>query len=216
METARSVSTLLFRFFYYIANLLEGIVVYLATTYWPLREEWAVSYTNQYRNYGIRTTSRSESAHAELRNVLVNPMTSLLGVFEAIQLLVRRKEEVYEAKVAREATSCRDVFRRNALLTPIAEKVSWKGLQLIHSQSLWARRHMLDGNDPSFCYLRYNDQFGLPCVHQLIRRMRLQEDERGNKVVEVIKPLSLDEIDGQWVLKKDLVSCNISTGNTTL
>jgi len=77
-----------------------------------------------YRNFGIRSTSRSESANAEFRNLLQTPQYTLPDIYKAIKVLVERKKNNYLTRLEREGTACRDLYRRNPLLVPITEKVS--------------------------------------------------------------------------------------------
>lgn len=180
------------------------IVAYLVKWYFPHIHEFAVSSTSHYLNYGFIATSMAESAHAELRHILPKVAT-LLQVFNASHALVVKKKAQYEVKVAFDAHAARNEYRRNPLITAIAERVSEKALEMIHNQSLWARENLVGVADflQGVCTKRLRWQWGLPCAHELARRMTFEYDEaEGRRVLRVTQPLQLSDIDPQWHLQE--------------
>jgi hypothetical protein len=50
-----------------------AVVKYFRDTYYRVREQWALSYIQDYRNYGIRSSQLSESAHNEIKVSILIP-----------------------------------------------------------------------------------------------------------------------------------------------
>ena len=104
-------------------------------TYVPWRHEFALFATRNYRNYGIRATSRTESSHAELKKYLKNRLADLHRLYLAIQTMMENKKERYEAQLARERAGRLPKYTRIAL-NPLCLRVSFKALELIYQQYL--------------------------------------------------------------------------------
>ena len=77
----------------------EAIIEYIVNTWFPWRPQFLNCYTNQYRNFGIRVTSRVESSHAEIKSYLYNSNADLLFLSKSIQQMLANKQREYNAQI---------------------------------------------------------------------------------------------------------------------
>ncbi|KAI1405867.1 hypothetical protein F4819DRAFT_350871 [Hypoxylon fuscum] len=75
----------------------KPMLEYLTETYVPIRDQWANCYTSQYRNFGNRTTSPTESNNNSTKRLLETMgKTDLMRLYEELQRIVRKQLIDYE------------------------------------------------------------------------------------------------------------------------
>lgn len=86
------------------------------------------------------------------------------------------------------------------------EKVSWKGLNLVHQQYKLAKGSLLCPDELPIgqCSGAFQEQYGLPCKH-IIHDEYLRAETSEVKVI-TLRPLEISLFDNQWIIRKDLVS----------
>jgi hypothetical protein len=176
----------------------EAIISYILETYIPFRREWATCFVNQYRNFGIKVTSRTEGSHKEIKSYLRNAFGDLLFVAERIKQLVDDHERAYKATEADEAQRIVREYQKEEWLGNMRSKISRKAVKLVvqqHNKLLNALRNTPRNPDPlPPCSQSFVRQFGLPCAH------RIQEALLTNA------PLDFTMTDSHWHLGRDRVS----------
>ncbi|KAG8664817.1 uncharacterized protein FPOAC1_013597 [Fusarium poae] len=63
----------------------RAILAYLYGTYMPVRAQWVRCFIRKYRNFGIRVTSGTEASNNNIKSYLLNGMSHLYRLVEAIQ-----------------------------------------------------------------------------------------------------------------------------------
>lgn len=187
------------------------VVKYLRDTYWDYRQQWCNSYIKEYRNYGRRASSVSESAHAELKSYLDKPMCTLLSIYNLTEQMNALKQRKYEAELGKQQQ--RNLAKLdNAVLFSDKEvkfRISWPGL--LHAQKQYAlafAAHKYDRKvDERSCTKCFETQFGIPCWHSLHRRMYVEVRNRLRIVrAHKGKHLTVKDFDSYWWLERDMVS----------
>ncbi|ODA77184.1 hypothetical protein RJ55_06811 [Drechmeria coniospora] len=73
-------------------NDQQAILMYLYNTYLPIRAQWAQCFIKKYRNFGIRVTSGTEASNNNVKSYLLNGMSDLYSLVEAIEAMVGDQE----------------------------------------------------------------------------------------------------------------------------
>ena len=145
----------------------EAIIEYIVNTWFPWRRQFLNCYTSQYRNHGIRVTSRVESSHAEIKSYLYNGQADLLFLIQSIQQMLTNKQREYDAQIELERARIRCGFEKLAWLGELRHKVSKKGLDLIYKQWL-ITKPFIRQNRPQPPYTgRFEAPYSLPCRHKV-------------------------------------------------
>ena len=155
----------------------------------PWIHEFAVFATNEYRNYGIRATSRTESAHAELKRYLKNRLADLHRLYSATENMMKRKQQLFETQLAKEQAERLPKYTRIAFLNPICLRVSYKAMDVIYQQYLQAvdyHNGSLPRADLPVCTRKFRGQYGLPCRHEILERL------------DAVAPLGIEDCDHHW------------------
>ena len=157
-------------------NDQRAILRYLYGTYMPVRAQWARCFTRKYRNFGIRVTSGTEASNNNIKSYLLNGMSHLYRLVEAMQDMIRDQERDFKDACAQD-----EVLTAHEYLGPSGDYlgelrtvVSSKGLRLIHRQYRIARKAMPTGKDPfpeplpdcsDDCSVSI--ELGIPCCHKV-------------------------------------------------
>ncbi|EGY20871.1 uncharacterized protein VDAG_02395 [Verticillium dahliae VdLs.17] len=156
------------------------ILRYLFGTYMPVRLQWARCYIRWFQNFGIRVTSGTEASNNNVKSYLLNGMSHLYRLVEAMQDMLKDQERDF-----RDACANDEVLTDRAYLGSSSEYlgelrtvVSSKGLMLIHRQYLIARKAMPTGKTPypeplgpcdNNCSVSI--ELGIPCSHKVHARI---------------------------------------------
>ncbi|PNP73906.1 hypothetical protein FNYG_12757 [Fusarium nygamai] len=87
----------------------RAILRYLHGTYMPVRAQWARCFIRKYRNFGIRVTSGTEASNNNIKSYLLNGMSHLYRLVEAMQDMIKDQERDFsDACAADEVLTARD------------------------------------------------------------------------------------------------------------
>ncbi|KAJ6436998.1 hypothetical protein O9K51_10535 [Purpureocillium lavendulum] len=73
-------------------NDQQAILMYLYKVYLPNRAQWAQCFIKKYRNFGIRVTSGTEASNNNVKSYLLNGMSHLYSLVEAIEAMLNDQE----------------------------------------------------------------------------------------------------------------------------
>jgi hypothetical protein len=175
------------------------ILMYLYRTYLPVRAQWARCFIRRYRNFGIRVTSGTEASNNNVKSYLLNGMSHLYRLVEAIQDLLQDQERDFihacaldEVLITRE-----DHGRGSEYLGELRTMVSQKGLRLVTREHRHALKAIPSGSNPwpepvGACRedCTVSIELGIPCCHKIYAAL------------ESDTPLTKWEIHPRWHLRK--------------
>ncbi|OAQ60062.1 mutator-like element [Purpureocillium lilacinum] len=73
-------------------NDQQAILMYPYRTYLPIRAQWAQCFIKKHRNFGFRVTSGTEASYNNVKSYLLNGMSNLYSLFEAIEAMLTDQE----------------------------------------------------------------------------------------------------------------------------
>jgi hypothetical protein len=161
-------------------NDQKAILLYLYRTYMPVRAQWARCFIRRYRNFGIRVTSGTEASNNNVKSYLLNGMSHLYRLVEAIQdMLGDQERDFIEACAQDEVLTPREFLGRGAeYLGELPMVISRKGLRLVASQHRFATKAMPKGTRPWPAPMGLCDdncsvslELGIPCCHTILLRL---------------------------------------------
>jgi hypothetical protein len=177
----------------------EAILTYAESTYFSRKAEWAFAWTSRLRNYGQKSSQRTEVAHKCLKAFLFNSTADLYYLNERIQLMVRESEQQFDAAEAQEAIRLPREYNNNKWLGTLRGAVSRKAIDLVLKQrgilmqaiqaSPISRLDQLPA-----CTGQFTTQMGLPCSHRLFEKLAANE------------ALEIFNVDTHWHLNSDPVA----------
>ncbi|RYC77791.1 hypothetical protein BFJ63_vAg19335, partial [Fusarium oxysporum f. sp. narcissi] len=85
-------------------NDQSPILRYLHGTYMPVRAQWARCFIRHYRNFGIRVTSGTEASNNNIKGYLLNGMSHLYRLVEAMQDMLRDQRQDFVDACANDET----------------------------------------------------------------------------------------------------------------
>ncbi|GKU10048.1 unnamed protein product [Fusarium langsethiae] len=156
------------------------ILRYLFNTYMPVRAQWARCFIRKYPNYGIRVTSGTEASNNNIKSYLLNGMSHLYKLVEAMQDMLHDQERGFK-----DACGHDEVLRDREFLGSSSDYLgelrslaSSKCLKLINSQYRQARKALPTGNnpnprplDPCTDECSVSTELGIPCYHTIHLRV---------------------------------------------
>ncbi|KAG7002603.1 PKS-NRPS hybrid synthetase [Fusarium oxysporum f. sp. conglutinans] len=80
----------------------RAILAYLYGTYMPVRAQRACCFIRKYRNFGIRVTSGTEASNNNIKSYLLNGMSHLYRLVEAIQGMLEDQEREFRQACAQD------------------------------------------------------------------------------------------------------------------
>lgn len=163
----------------------------------PFRAEWAEYSVQSLRNYGIRVTSRTEGAHAELKRFLRNNRANLFQLHTCILELLKRKTDAYNQAIANALSKAWAKYDSKPVINGLSRVICKRALEEIYQQWLRASRSLGDSPQPlPACTESFTAQWGLPCAHRLLPLMK----------AEPPAPLTRVSVDPHWWLYFDTVN----------
>lgn len=158
----------------------RAILRYLHGTYMPVRAQWARCFIRKYRNFGIRVTSGTEASNNNVKSYLLNGMSNLYRLVEAIQdMLSDQERDFAHASAGDEVlTDRRYLGSSSEYLGDLRTTISSKAIGLIARQHRTAEKAMSTRNDPPPVHLGECDEdcsvsveLGIPCCHKIYAKM---------------------------------------------
>jgi hypothetical protein len=117
-----------------LTTFWTALINYLSTTYLPWRREFVVCYIKKYRNYGIQSSGRVESAHRAIKRHLKNRLASLDRLYEAIRATSAAQRAEYLAVSAKQRQQVAAKHRAVGVFNDLICKISTKAMDMIWLQ----------------------------------------------------------------------------------
>jgi hypothetical protein len=158
----------------------RAILRYLYGTYMPVRAQWARCFIRKYRNFGIRVTSGTEASNNNVKSYLLNGMSHLYRLVEAMQDMIRDQERDFtHASAEDEVLTAREYLSLSSeYLGELRTSISSKSLGLITKQYRLARKAMPTGKNPFPDSLgdcsedcSVSAELGIPCCHKIYSKI---------------------------------------------
>ncbi|KAG8668332.1 hypothetical protein FPOAC1_007711 [Fusarium poae] len=144
------------------------------------RAQWARCFIRKYPNYGIRVTSGTEASNNNIKSYLLNGMSHLYKLVEAMQDMLHDQERDFK-----DACGNDEVLRDREFLGSSSDYLgelrslaSSKCLKLIKSQYRQARKALPTGKnpnprplDPCTDECSVSTELGIPCYHTIHSRV---------------------------------------------
>ncbi|KID95831.1 hypothetical protein MAJ_08227, partial [Metarhizium majus ARSEF 297] len=158
----------------------RAILTYLYGTYLPVREQWARCFIRKYRNFGIRVTSGTEASNNNIKSYLLNGMSHLYRLVEAIQGMLEDQEREFRQACAQDEvlTAREHVGRGSEYLGELPQVVSQKALSLMTRERRKALKGIPSPKNPwpdaigpcnDDCTVSV--ELGIPCYHTIYRKL---------------------------------------------
>ncbi|RYC78757.1 hypothetical protein BFJ63_vAg18370, partial [Fusarium oxysporum f. sp. narcissi] len=204
----------------------RAILLYLHGTYMPVRGQWARCFIRKYRNFGIRVTSGTEASNNNIKSYLLNGMSHLYRLVEAMQDMIKDQERDFSDACAADAvlTAREYMGSGSEYLGDLRAAISSKGLGLINKQYRLARKAMPTGKNPFPKPLGdCNDdcsvsvELGIPCCHKVYSKLgsatsftrwevhprwRLRESSAQDPYRRILDPKPLLSVAGPRTLRR--------------
>ena len=156
------------------------ILRYLHGTYMSVRAQWARCFIRKYGNFGIRVTSGTEASNNNIKSYLLNGISHLYRLVEAMQDMIRDQERDFtDACALDEVLASREFIGPGSeYLGELRTVLSSKGLQIINQQYRIARKAMPTGKNPfpeslgecsDDCTVSV--ELGVPCCHRVYEKL---------------------------------------------
>lgn len=170
-----------------------ALLDYLRRHQLPHKDEWAEYRCSHVPDYGIRVTSRVESAHHRVKLTIVyRGQSHLLHVVKDIHRMMLQLRNNHDSAVALDAARiATDV--NDAEFDLLKRKVSHQALRRIKKQLNLAKSD--DWNDAEACTRSFTAKFGLPCKHWLHHQLE-RHAAANDTAVPFRIPLSM--VDQHW------------------
>ncbi|KNB13731.1 hypothetical protein FOXG_14088 [Fusarium oxysporum f. sp. lycopersici 4287] len=158
----------------------RAILRYRYGTYMPVRAQWARCFIRKYRNFGIRVTSGTEASNNNVKSYLLNGMSHLYRLVEAMQDMIRDQERDFtHASAEDEVLTAREYLSLSSeYLGELRTSISSKSLGLITKQYRLARKAMPTGKNPFPDSLgdcsedcSVSAELGIPCCHKIYSKI---------------------------------------------
>lgn len=184
-----------------------AVVKYLHDTYIEVVEQWASCYTHQYLNYGVRTTSPTETSHKALKSFVLDGKADLLRLQTGIEELLESQEEDYQLQLSDDILKIRQDWIGRAYLGNLPGQVTRKALSLINTQYKLANLHVPTPARPrppkiDRCICSRSGvraYLGIYCYHEIYESIKLTTAHPH------VEPLTLEGVDSFWHAERPLL-----------
>lgn len=178
--------------------LQHRILSYISKEYMAWRLQWAKCYIDNYRNFGQRVNSPTETAYKDVKLFLVTGTGDLLALHQSLEQMLEKKKRDYIQRAADMNMCIRTKFLYREWLRDINTQVSYVAVDLMaHQARLAIAAHHTEKNPRpkplSVCTGKFTQQFALPYAHQILGRL------------EADKSIQKQDIHPRWWLEKHLV-----------
>ncbi|KAK4067510.1 hypothetical protein Purlil1_13843 [Purpureocillium lilacinum] len=158
----------------------RAILRYLHGTYMTTRAQWARCFIRKYRNFGVRVTSGTEASNNNIKSYLLNGMSNLYRLIEAMQDMMKDQERDFnDACAADEVLTLREYTGPSSeFLGELRTVLSSKGLALIMKQYRLAKKALPTRKNPFPDRLEdcsdgcsVSIELGIPCCHKIYSKL---------------------------------------------
>ncbi|KHO10645.1 hypothetical protein MAA_11746 [Metarhizium robertsii ARSEF 23] len=158
----------------------RAILQYLYSTYLPVSAQWARCFIRHYRNFSIRVTSGTEASNNNVKSYLLNGMSHLYRLVEAMQDMIHDQERAFTDACGQDdvLTAPQYLGSIGNYLGELRTTISSKGLRLINKQYRIARKFLPTGKNPFPDSIGPCDddctvsiELGIPCYHKVYAKL---------------------------------------------
>jgi hypothetical protein len=158
----------------------RAILSYLYRTYMPVREQWARCFIRRYRNFGCRVTSGTEASNNNVKSYLLNGMSNLYRLVEAIKDMLNDQERDFRQACANDGVLTRPehIGRGAEYLGELPQVISQKALGLITHEYRRALKAIPTASNlrPQTLGACTDDcsvsiELGIPCRHRILSKL---------------------------------------------
>ncbi|KAK4077247.1 hypothetical protein Purlil1_12430 [Purpureocillium lilacinum] len=182
-------------------NEQQGILMYLYRTYLPIRAQWAQCFIKKYRNFGVRVTSGTEASNNNVKSYLLNGMSNLYSLVEAIEAMLSDQERDFVDACAQDEVLTSGMYSGSGseYLGELRTVMSEPGLKLVTKEHRRALRSIPSRSRPcpepigdcnEACSVSW--QLGIPCSHTIYKKL------------EVGTPLAKWDVHPRWHLREPI------------
>jgi hypothetical protein len=146
----------------------------------PVSAQWARCFIRRYRNFGIRVTSGTEASNNNIKSYLLNGMSHLYRLVEAMQDMIHDQERTFTDACGQDdvLTAAQFLGSIGSYLGELRTTMSSKGLGLINKQYCIARKFLPTGKNPFPDSIGACDddctvsiELGIPCYHKVYAKL---------------------------------------------
>jgi hypothetical protein len=136
------------------------------------RERWCFAWTAEYRHLGNTTDSRLEGLHRTVKRQLNGPRGTLFTVYQAIRLSVQLQFNQIKRSMARDGIFILTQLAGKRFIQRCHRQISRYALTEFSKQ--WEIfKNASDKQPLSVCTHRFTKGWGIPCAHEIDRRIKL-------------------------------------------
>ncbi|CAJ2508722.1 Uu.00g137480.m01.CDS01 [Anthostomella pinea] len=106
-------------------------VTYLENTYLPFRTEWANCYTKEYCNFGVRTTSPTESVNRLTKSYIIDGRSNFLRIDDSLDEMVSHIEIKHKQAIAHDNFKQRNDYLGRKWLSNVTLYCSITSIKMI-------------------------------------------------------------------------------------
>nr|UUW39089.1 putative transposase [Epichloe sp. LpTG-3]UUW39107.1 putative transposase [Epichloe sp. LpTG-3] len=161
-------------------NDQQAILMYLYKTYSPIRAQWAQCIIKKYRNFGVRVTSGTEASNNNVKSYLLNRMSHLYSLVEAIEAMLGDQERDFIDNCSQDEVLTSRTYSGpgSEYLGELRTVMSEPGLKLIAKEHRQALRSIPSRSRPwpepigdcnEDCSVSW--QLGIPCCHTIYNKL---------------------------------------------
>ncbi|KAM4061906.1 MULE transposase [Hirsutella rhossiliensis] len=161
-------------------NDQQAILMYLYKTYLPIRAQWAQCFIKKYRNFGVRVTSGTEASNNNVKSYLLNGMSHLYSLVEAIEAMLGDQERDFIDNCSQDEVLTSRTYSGpgSEYLGELRTVMSEPGLKLIAKEHRQALRSIPSRSRPwpepigdcnEDCSVSW--QLGIPCCHTIYNKL---------------------------------------------
>jgi len=175
--------------------------MYLYRTYLPIRAQWARCFIKKYRNFGVRVTSGTEASNNNVKSYLLNGMSNLYSLVEAIEAMLSDQERDFVDACAQDEVLTSGMYSGSGseYLGELRTVMSEPGLKLVTKEHRRALRSIPSRSRPwpepigdcnEACSVSW--QLGIPCSHTIYNKL------------EAGTPLTKWDVHPRWHLREPI------------
>ncbi|KJZ69738.1 hypothetical protein HIM_10878 [Hirsutella minnesotensis 3608] len=164
-------------------NDQQAILMYLYKTYLPIRAQWAQRFIKKYRNFGVRVTSGTEANNNNVKSYLLNGMSHLYSLVEAIEAMLGDQERDFIDNYSQDEVLTSRTYSGpgSEYLGELRPVMSEPGLKFIAKEHRQALRSIPSRSRPwpepigdcnEDCSVSW--QLGIPCCHTIYNKLEAE------------------------------------------
>ncbi|WDK10052.1 MULE transposase domain-containing protein [Colletotrichum graminicola] len=168
----------------------EELIAYFEARYLPSHSQFAAFKINRVRSYGVKTASLTQGGRRGLSSHILRDGPDLEALHQKFHVMVFSSDQDCYTRLGAEHRRWRP-RAHSPMLKGLTFRVPFKALDLLYEEYMHANNAFAQRGDLPSCTGNFQIQWGLPCRHELLRRLHGGGD--GGEV-------TYDDIDSYWWL----------------